>query len=381
MNKDTGKRYATSTRGHDMSRHQPPQQKKKRRKRHPVIRFLTSLFVCVIVVVVGVFCVYSYYYGMLNYSDGNWTNSSAAANDPDLIKDGEAVSGDLAELIDKMGADLSKYDIISSSDVTNILLIGVDDRSDETTQRSDSMILVSINNKTHKIYMTSFMRDTWLYIPGYGYQRLNAANLYGGPQLLMETLEYNFKIHVDKYVMVNFMSFIDIVNEVGGVEIEVTDEEVYYINEYIYTYSNEVDDTFVTVPGGVDEITTGGTYNLNGMQALAYCRIRYIGDDFERTNRQRKVMSAVFEKAKSNVASIPGLVEVIFPMVTTNISSMEMLGMCANATGYLSYDLISQRVPADNTWYNYTTDGGADVLGVDLDANISYLRETIYGEY
>ena len=80
MNKDTGKRYATSTRGHDMSRHQSSQQKKKRRRRHPVIRFLTSLLVCVIVVVVGVFCVYSYYYGMLNYSDGNWTNPSAAAN-------------------------------------------------------------------------------------------------------------------------------------------------------------------------------------------------------------------------------------------------------------------------------------------------------------
>ena len=92
-------------------------------------------------------------------------------------------------------------------------------------------------------------------------------------------------------------------------------------------------------------------------------------------------MTAVFEKAKGNPASIPGLVEVIFPMVTTNISSMEMLGMCANAPSYLSYELINQRVPADGTWYNYTTDGGADVLGVDLDANITLLRDTIYAEY
>ena len=380
MNKDTGKRYATPAKNRETSKNRPVKGKKGR-KRHPVIRFLTSLCICVIVVVVGFFCVFSYYYGMLIYNDGNWLNPSAAENVPDLIKDGANVSGELGELIDKMGADLAKYDILSSSDVTNILLIGVDDRSDEMTQRSDSMILVSINNKTQKIYMTSFMRDTWVYIPGYGYQRLNVANLYGGPQLLMETLEYNFKIHVEKYAMVNFMSFIDIVNEVGGVEIEVTDEEIQYINEYIYTYSNEVDDTFVSVPGGVDEITEAGTYNLNGMQALAYCRIRYVGDDFERTNRQRKVMTAVFEKAKGNPASIPGLVEVIFPMVTTNISSMEMLGMCANAPSYLSYELISQRVPADGTWYNYTTDGGADVLGVDLDANITLLRDTIYAEY
>ena len=318
---------------------------------------------------------------MLNFSDGKFTFSGPQGGEDDFIHQGSQVSGEMGSLIEQMNSDVAQYDIISSSDVTNILLLGVDDRDDGYSARTDTMLLVSICNKTNKIYLTSFMRDTWVYIPGYGYSRMNAANAWGGPQLVMDTIEENFKIHVDRYVMVNFMTFVDVVNSVGGVEVEVTDAEVGYLNEYVRTYRAEFEDYEEQVPGGVERITGAGTYNMNGVQALAYCRIRYVGDDFERTNRQRKVIGAIFTKAKGlNLAEISGMVEVLFPQVMTNITSMEVLGMCFNVGTYLSYDLMSQRVPADGTWYNLTTSGGAQVIGIDLNANIQMLRNSIYAD-
>ena len=388
MSNQRGRRYASSTNKkatHSAalsakSRRTSIIQPVKKKKKNIALRFLAGILACFLVIFIGIFCVYSYYYGMLNYNDGEFEFSGVFGG-ADAVGEGADVSGELGDLINSMNSDLAEYDIISASDVTNILLLGVDDREEGYSARTDTMILVSICNNTDKIYLTSFMRDTWVHIPGYGYSRLNAANALGGPQLVMQTIEENFKIKVDRYAMVNFLTFVDVVNSVGGVEMTLTGDEVYYMNEYIRTYRAEFEDFVEQVPGGTEYISEAGTYRLNGVQALSYCRIRYVGDDFERTNRQRKVIGAIFNEAKGlNIAEISSLAEVLFPQIMTNITSMEVIGMCFNVGSYLSYDLLIQRVPADGTWYSFITSGGADVVGVDLRANIEMLRGTIYAE-
>ena len=124
-------------------------------------------------------------------------------------------------------------DLVSDDNVINILLIGCDARSKNARGRSDSMILLSINKNTKKVILTSFLRDTWVKIPGVGSQRLNAAYVFGGPKLLVKTMESNFHIRIDKYARVNFYSFMDTIDAVGGVDIEVTDEELEYLNDYV----------------------------------------------------------------------------------------------------------------------------------------------------
>ena len=177
--------------------------------------------------------------------------------------------------------------------VTNILLIGNDSRENGEDGRSDAMILLSISNKTKKIYMTSLLRDMYVEIPGHKDNRLNAAYSYGGAELLMETIEQNFDIHISRYVLVNFEAFANLVDAVGGVDLELTGKEVEYVNGYLVEYN-----ILLGRPEGTDyfDDLSGGMVHLNGPQALAYCRNRYIGTDFGRTERQRKVLTEVIHK-------------------------------------------------------------------------------------
>ncbi|MBQ7775736.1 MAG: LCP family protein, partial [Lachnospiraceae bacterium] len=174
---------------------------------------------------------------------------------------------------------------VKDGDVTNILLIGNDSRSGGEDGRSDAMILISISDTQKKIHMTSLLRDMYVEIPGYKDNRLNAAYSYGGPELLLETIEENLDIEVNRYVLVNFQAFAKLIDAVGGVELEVTKEEIEYINAYLVEY-NMLEER----PVGTDymDTTVSGVVRLNGPQALAFSRNRYIGNDFGRTQRQRK---------------------------------------------------------------------------------------------
>lgn len=267
------------------------------------------------------------------------------------------------------------YDF-SDENVTNILLIGTDARDKSSRGRSDSMILVSINNSTQKIVMTSFLRDIYLNIPGVENTRLNHAYAYGGPELLIDTLESNFKIPIDKYVQVNFYSFIKVVDSVGGVDIDVHDDEVEYLNMYLTSINklegNKTNDY---------KLSSGGSYTLNGCQALAYSRIRYVGTDFGRTERQRTVLEQIIRKMNDlSITELGDLLDEILPNVTTNLQRDELFSMVLDAPTYLGYERVQCRVPADNTWWNLTIRGMA-VLGIDFDANIRYLGENIYNQY
>ena len=158
-------------------------------------------------------------------------------------------------------------------------------------------------------------------IPGHKGNRLNAAYSYGGAELLMETIEQNFDIHISRYVLVNFEAFANLVDAVGGVDLELTSKEVEYVNGYLVEYN-----ILLGRPEGTDyfEDTSGGMGNLNGPQALAYCRNRYIGTDFGRTERQRKVLAEVIHKLPQGMLTNPQeLIDGLMPNLTTNLTQTE----------------------------------------------------------
>lgn len=267
---------------------------------------------------------------------------------------------------------------MDASYVKNVLVIGTDTRDpNEERGRSDSMILVSMNSRTHQIYMTSFMRDAYVNIPGQGSAKLNAAYSYGGPELLMDTIEENFDVHIDDYVMITFATCAAMIDAVGGVELEISDREAEAVNEILISEVNEImgDDR------EDDLLEGGGKLKLDGKQALSYSRIRYVGNaDFERTERQRTVMSQVMGKVKSNPFRLFSVCMGALPKMTTNMSVLSLYGYAVSAPLKLAtYDMAQQRVPADGT-YQGADIGGESVLQVDFDAAKQQLKSTVFAE-
>lgn len=259
--------------------------------------------------------------------------------------------------------------------VKNILLLGTDERVSGETSRSDAIIVLSINENRKKIVMTSILRDSYVEIPGYGKNRINHAYQMGGAALMIQTIENNFKIPIDSYAKVDFFSFMGIIDKLGGVPITVTQEELGYLNGYIAEIN-----TLQGLPVNDGQLAQAGNYQLNGKQALAYSRIRYIGTDFARTERQRTVLDGLFQQLKT--ASPKELYEVaatILPDITTNIGNMDLTKMIAKSVFYMKYDIIQNRIPMDGTWNDLVV-GGQEVLEIDFEANREGLKSMIYGE-
>lgn len=252
-----------------------------------------------------------------------------------------------------------------NENVTNILLIGQDRVEGESRARSDSMILCTFNKKTKQLTMTSFLRDLYVNVPGFGSNRINAAYTFGGMELLDRTLRDNFGITVDANVEVDFNQFANIVDLLGGVEIELREDEARVIREETGT-----------------EISAGRQM-LNGVQALTYSRIRKLDadGDFARTNRQRKVMSAILDTYKSaDMKTILSLADDLLPLVNTDMNPMEMVKYALELFPILSdAEIISQRIPADGTYENQKING-MSVLVADMEAARELLRGTAAGE-
>ena len=319
-------------------------KKKRKRKNHPFIKGFVGCIAVVLLVVCGTsFVMAGVLHGKLNYSE-------------------------IEEI---------KREPFKEAGVKNILLIGNDSRTADESGRSDAMILVSVSSKTNSIHLTSLLRDIYVEIPGHDGNRLNAAYAYGGPELLMETLEENFDIEVNRYMLVNFQAFANLVDAVGGVDLELSNEEVQYVNGYLVEY-NQLEGR----PEGTDYLDTSlsGQIHLNGPQALAYCRNRYIGTDFARTERQRKVISAAMKNAPlALVTNGSELIEGVMSNVTTNLTKTELSGLMIQAPMMLTYDMISESIPLEGTYSNANIRGMA-VLEVDFEANKQYIREEIYGK-
>jgi len=265
---------------------------------------------------------------------------------------------------------------LDRSYVRSVLLIGTDSRDVGAERgRSDTMLLLSLNSRTQQIYLTSFMRDAYVNIPDYGYNKLNAAYSYGGAELLMDTLEQNYQISIDDYCVVSFMGFAGIIDAFGGVNITLSDEEAKALNVILQSEVNQLagDDPLS------DFIEKGGTYLLNGKQALSYARIRYVGNaDFERTSRQREVMTQLLQNAKTRaVTAVPKLITSAMPHLGTNMSDTEMYLLSLRVPLAVSYDITQVQIPADGTYTPADIDGQS-VLQVDFDSNIQLLKNTVY---
>ncbi len=257
-----------------------------------------------------------------------------------------------------------------------VLLIGTDSRDlSQERGRSDSMILFTINDATHEMYMSSLMRDAYVEIPNRGYDKLNAAYSYGGAELLMDTIERNFDVSIDDYVCVSFTGFAGVIDAFGGVEITLSDAEADAVNVILQSEVNELmgDDPMA------DFLPAGGTYVLTGKQALSYARIRYVGNaDFERTSRQREVMNQLMQNAKYRAAqAVPQLMSSALPHISTNMTTGELYLLSLRAPVAVWYDMRQQQIPADGTWAAADI-GGASVLQIDTAANQAILRDTAY---
>ena len=266
---------------------------------------------------------------------------------------------------------------LKENGVVNILLIGSDSRTEGDDGRSDAMILLSVSSKTMTIHMTSLLRDMYVDIPGRDGNRLNAAYSFGGPELLLETVKQNLGIEVNRYAVVNFQAFANLVDAVNGVDLELTNEEVKWVNAYLNEY-NELRG----MPMETDYLDTSlsGMIHLNGAQSLAYSRNRFIGTDFGRTERQRKVLSAVMKKLPAALVTNPnGLINGLFPNLTTNLTQMECLRLSLIGGKLLTYDIVQESIPLEGT-YSSVTIRGMDVLQVDFDRNRAYLQEQLYGK-
>ena len=275
-----------------------------------------------------------------------------------------------------VGSRVRTKGAMNASYVSSILLIGTDGRLTGEPSRSDTMILMSINSKTKEVVLTSFMRDCYVNIPGYGYNKLNSAYVSGGAGLLMDTIESNFNVKVDDYVCVNFVSFANIVDAVGGLDLSVSDAEAGEINTILQAEVNGLmgDDTNDSLLSG------GGKLHLNGKQVLSYARIRYIGNaDFERTSRQREVLTLLAKKLRSFKPSvITGVVKNVVPNVGTNMSDMDMYTMSLKLPFILKYDFRQVQIPAEGTYWEVWDDNAGSALGVDFDANQAVIKDNVF---
>ena len=256
--------------------------------------------------------------------------------------------------------------------ITNILLIGTDARDLNERARSDSIIIATIDNNTKKLKLSSIMRDTFVDIPGYGEQKINAALALGGPELLMKTIKENFDFTLDKYVMVNFWGFEDIIDGIGGIEVDVKDYEIPEINKFI----GEVRD--VKSP----PLTTPGLQHLDGQQALAYARIRKVGNgSYERTERQRRVLDIVAEKMMDvSVVKYPGLLYDLLPSVKTNIEPLTLLNYAYTVSKFGELKFEQLQIPATELSQGGLYRNKGWVLLTDKEQNGKILNDFIYND-
>ena len=358
-------------------------KKKKKKKKKMSVKKKILIIILIILVIVGIgigiiFLIIHHYINLMNIKPVEESSYEIADSvvDDDITDEPDSPQEDIDDLENRIRENLEKKsdDIMADKDVLNVLLIGTDARSVSERGRSDSMILVSINKKTKKVIMTSFLRDIYLAIPNIESTRLNHAYAYGGAHLLIDTLEENFRIKIDRYAQVNFFSFCKTVDAVGGVEIDVTQDEIYYINNYlreINRLEGRAENTY--------QVTSAGRQTLNGAQALAYSRIRYIGTDFQRTQRQRTVLEQIISKTKDmSLTELDDLLEVVLPEITTNMQESEIISLLLDSNDILDYERVQCRVPADGTW-EFLTIRSMSVIGIDFSANIQYLRDNIYG--
>lgn len=311
----------------------------------------------------------------LNFKDIT-DDSDTDATNPSVSDGSEDVSGFTVE----------EGELLQDSKVLNVMLFGEDNHGEDEHGRSDTMIMLSIDNRHKKLKLTSFQRDIYVYIPDYGYNKINASYTYGGAKLSIQTIEANFGIKIDRYAVVDFDSFIEIIDTLGGIDMELTQDEIDYINYQMYKNNQASTPTTIT--------DAPGTVHLTGQQALWYARNRGLsigedgneigidGDDWDRTSRQRKLLETVFESMKgADLAQIVSIVSSIGPLVTTNLKKDEITALVTRSLTYLQYDVEQYYIPEEGLWYyDDNTSAGSVIRIADMEAQRYAFAEFIYEE-
>jgi|GEM_PF-1645985 len=324
----------------------PPQKTPRKRRRSGLIGRLVLIFFIIFMLIFGMYsCTAFYFIGKMHKVDSR---------------------------------KLHNYNgLMSESYVKNILIIGSDARKVEDRGLSDSVILVSRNSKTKEIIITSFMRDCYVEIEGHGWNKLNYSYSKGGADLLIDTVERNFRVRIDDFIVINFFSFSSIVDAVGGIEVEMSDREAQELNIILQAEVNGL----MGDPVDADLLPSGGKYKLNGKQALSYSRIRHVGNaDFERTERQREVFTKIAAKAKTlNPVKLGKIMKNALPQIGTNMSTLDLYWLSLQAPFLLGRDVKQVRIPAEGTYSGQSKSGCGEVLVVDFDKNIKIIRDEIFG--
>ncbi|MBR2715476.1 MAG: LCP family protein, partial [Ruminococcus sp.] len=281
--------------------------------------------------------------------------------------------------------------LLQNSQVLNILLFGQDAHGGggDDFGRSDTIILLSLDNLHKKIKLTSFQRDTYVTIPGYGDGKLNSAFSLGGVPLSIQMIEANFGIVVDKYACVDFDSFRKIIEVLGGVDMELSIDEIQYINAQIDVNNQLKYTEFLDY----DPNTDPQTVHLDGYQALWYARNRgadslggnsdysFSGDDWDRTERQRKLLETIMNtlKEEASLTDMVDIVNQIGPLVTTNLKKNDITFLVSNCMTYLKYDMEEMSLPNEPYWkYGVTDDQQSVIVITDWDQVRYTLAEFIY---
>lgn len=261
------------------------------------------------------------------------------------------------------------------SGYTNIALFGVDSRDEDLGEgnRTDVMILASINNLTGDIKLVSVYRDTYLDIGDGNYQKANAAYAYGGAAQAINMLNTNLDLDITDYATIGFVGVADLIDAVGGVEITVTEEEIEHLNNYQLTMAQEMGVSYT-------EVTTAGTQTLNGLQAVAYCRIRYTdGGDFQRTERQKEVLTKAFSKLKSSgPLTIIQAATDLSDEIETSLSTSEIVSL---AMKVFMYDITDTNgFPNEDLRTTGYIGDASCVIPITLSANVTWLHEYLFDD-
>lgn len=259
-----------------------------------------------------------------------------------------------------------------ADNVITIALFGSDFSELYEVSASDATMILAIDTKNDKIKLCSLMRDIYLDLPDGGKMNLNYTILDGGPSSILKAINYNFNLKVDKFVQVDLERLPKIIDSLGGVEMEITQDELQYINGYI----DNIDKNNGTQ---TEHIYSAGKQLLNGTQASAYCRIRYTaGRDFRRTERQRDVLDALFVKFKDiSLTEVPEMISEILPLVTTNLTNGEIISISTKALGMGLNNIEQDRFPSDE---NIISAGFTDMYhtNIDIEATTKELQQFLF---
>lgn len=352
-------------------------------KKFSMRKKLTILVCCLIVVVFAGIGTFHYLYNKINTNEidiveRETTPSKIELSDMTIEEMENAFQHMSEEEMNKIFDDTLSYDNKHSEQtdiykvkpidkkIWNVLLIGQDARSEEERARSDTMILFSYNRNEKSVVLTSFLRDTWVPIEGFGYNKLNAGFALGGPGLLVNTINQVYGLDIQNFVVVDFEGLVEIVDAMGGLNLAITPEEAAYYNR---EFPND------------GRIVSGEAVNLTGIQALHHLNNRSIGNsDFQRTQRQRDALLAVYSQLKSvkDAKTVLTLADTVLKNVETNIPASRAISTGIEALGFENINYSEYRVPFDGMCWD-KVQNGQSVLMSDLAKNGEKLRELIYG--